>query len=270
MAERSLAAAFRTENQLNNRLARRLYLKKANVRNPPSKTKNQSQQRLYSLRAISPPIEHSKLNLSALLDEAVVDIHQHPIYPIAAKLIRLLYEGTSLIPEKAAPNWETTLLDAMIAKGKQRKEREHLADLFPDDPSLQSLFYKMAKGTNQYKLSGKKQGIPPLGQFLSVKPEKKEQTFHFCFASVPLLQAAFGLKIAEAIVLKERERQETENKLYFSSKEDLQEQLMQDPTLANLLAALEPYLSFDKLLPRKEQIAGKDPVTGLVITREIL
>lgn len=270
IAERSIDAAFRIENQLHNRLELRQYLQKANVRNRNSKAKNKAQHPYYSLRAITPPIEESKLNISVLFDEATIDVHQHPIYPIAAELIRTLYEGSCLIPEATARGWEKVMLDAMIAKGKGLPEREKLTDLFPDDPSLQATYYKMLKGTNQYRLGNGNKGIAPLGNFLSVDPEKKEKTIHFCFASIPLLEAVFGKKISGEILSKEKSEREATGKIYFSSKEDLQEQLLQDPLAANLLVQLEPYFSFHKQLPRKRQIAGKDATTGLVITREIL
>ncbi len=270
VAERSLSASFRIETQLHNRLALRSYTSKANVKRSKSTNSKKKKRPYYSMRAINPPIEASKLNISPLFDAAVIDVHHHPLYPIAAELIKTLYEGSSLLPEKAPKDWEKVMLDAMIAKGKKGSQRERLSDLFPDDSTLNTTYYKMLKGTNQFELGAKKKGIAPLGNFISLSPEKKENAIQFCFASVPLLQAAFGLKITDKLLSEEKKRWGETGKSYFSSKEDLQEQLLQDPVLANLLIQLEPYISYRKQIPRKNQIAGSDNTTGLVITREIL
>lgn len=270
IAERSIGAAFRVESQLRNRLALRSYSSQAKVKRSKSNGGRKVKRAYYSMRAISPPIEESKLNISPLFDEAVVDVTHHPLYRIAAELIRTLYEGSPLIPGKPQKGWEKSILDAMIAKGKKAPERERLSDLFPDDDALRATYYKMLKGTNQYELGAKKKGIAPLGNFISMAPQKKENAIQFCFASAPLLQAAFGSKITDKLLSEEKKRWDETEKSYFSSKEDLQELLLQNAALANLFTQLEPYLSFRKQIPRKSQIAGTDTTTGLVITREIL
>ncbi len=269
-AERSLSASFRIEAQLQNRLALRCYTSKANVKRSKPTDKKKKNRFYYSMRAINPPIEESKLNISALFNDPVADVHHHPLYPIAAELIRTLYEGSSLLPEKAQEEWEKTILDAMITKGKKMPQRERLSDLFPDNPTLHATYYKMLKGTNQFELGVKKKGIAPLGNFISLAPEKKEQSIHFCFASALLLQAALGSKITHQLLSEEKKRWTQTGKSYFSSKQDLQEVLLQDLLLADRLIQLEPYMSFRKQISRKSQIAGSDRTTGLVITREIL
>ncbi|MGE0670132.1 MAG: hypothetical protein AB7H48_08805 [Parachlamydiales bacterium] len=270
IAERSIGAAFRIETQLHNRLALRSYASKAHVNRSKSNGVKKTKPAYYSMRAISPPLEESKLNISALFDDTVIDVHHHPLYPIAAELIRTLYEGSVLLPEKVQKGWEKAILDAMIAKGKKNSQRERLTDLFPDDSALQATYYKMLKGTNQFELGAKKKGIAPLGNFLSMRTEKKENAIHFCFASAPLLQAAFGSKITDKLLAEEKKQWDATGKRYLSSKEDLQELLLQDAALANLITQLEPFLSFRKQIPRKSQIAGSDKATGLVLTREIL
>jgi hypothetical protein len=267
IAERSIDAALRIETRLHNQLALRSYLKKAHVRKRNPQGKGTKKRAYYSLRAINPPIEESKLNIAPLFEATAIDVHQHPIYPIAAELIRTLYEGSRLKGEKG---WEKMMLDAIIAKGKRIPERTKLSDLFPDDPTLQTLYYKMLKGTNQYDLGAKKKGIAPLGDFMKIASDQQENTIHFCFASIPLLQALFGPIITDKLLEEEKKRWEETGKAYLSSKEDLQGQLLQDPMSGNLLSKLESYLSFRKQIPRKSQIAGRDNLTGLVITREIL
>lgn len=270
IAERSIEAAFRIETQLHNRLALRSYASKARVNRSKSKGGKKTKPVYYSMRAISPPLEESKLNISSLFEDTVIDVHHHPLYPIAAELIRTLYEGSALLIEKPQEGWEKAVLDAMIAKGKKSSQRAHLADLFPDDEALRESYYKMLKGTNQFQLGPTKKGIAPLGNFLSIGSEKKEDAIQFCFASAPLLQATFGAKISDKILTKEKEQWQVAGKRYLSSKEDLQELLLQDAALANPFAQLEPFLSFRKQIPRKTQIAGSDQSTGLVLTREIL
>lgn len=268
IAERSIDAAFRIETQLHNRIALRNYLSAAHVRKTPAKEGNKRKNFYCCLRSLTPPIEASKLNISSLFDPTIVDLHSHPIYAMTAELIRTLYEGLPLVSEQGERGWEKKLLDAMIAKGKKIPKPQRLSDLFPEDEKLHEVYYKMLKGTNQYTASGDKRGIAPLGHFLSIEPGEKENTFCFSFASFPLLEAAFGKRIADQILLSEKKHWEESGKQHLSSKEELQELLAQG-SAPDLFSQLEPYLSFQKKIPKKCQIAGQDVATGLVMTREI-
>jgi hypothetical protein len=267
IAERSIDAAFRVEIELHNRIALRNYLRAAHVNR--SSSKGGGKRRSYCcLRTLSPPMEASKLNISVLLDPTLVDLHQHPIYPIAAELIKTLYEDSTALGAKRERGWEKKLLDGMIAKGRRGIHPQRLSDLFPDDPDLHHLYYKILKGTNCYTLGTLKRGTAPLDHFLSVEKIEKENTFCFSFASRPLLEAAFGKKVADQILENEKKQWDASGKQHFATKEELQNLLAQG-SIPDLFSQLEPYLSFPKKIPKKSQIAGRDVTTGLVLTREI-
>jgi len=267
--ERSVAAAFRIETQLHNRLSLRQYLRKAHVKRSVEEKKEGKKRPYYSLRSITPPIDESKLNISALFNQSVIDVHQHPIYLVAAELIKLLYQGSPLISEKTQEHWERGVLDEMIAQAKKRSDWDQLSDLLPEGKEAHALFYKMVKGTNQYHLGTKKQGIAPLGHFISIDPDKKKQAIYFCFASSPLLTAAFGSTIANQLLLEEKKQWDKTGKRHLCSKEELEELLLKNAILPHSFTQLEPYLSFKRQLPCKTLIAGKDQITGLVITKDI-
>ncbi|MBI3236706.1 MAG: hypothetical protein HYZ48_03265 [Chlamydiales bacterium] len=256
--QRSVSASFEIEKGLQNKMVSRQFSQHSTKK----KSSTKGGKRKYdSIRSILPPIEESKLDIGVLLDGTLPDVQSHCIYAIALNLLCDLYGGEKALRKR--------ILDEMIRKGKLLGKERELFDLFPEDRSLKEVYYKMLKGTNQYEVEEKKQGLPPLSDFFKIGAGSQSSPIHFCFASKPLLRAAVGKDLAEKIIEQEKKRSAEEERRYFFSKEDLQAMLMQDPQHAKLCSELEPHCSFSSKIPRKEKIAGKEKQTGLVITRPL-
>ncbi|WP_193765372.1 hypothetical protein [Simkania negevensis] len=74
-----------------------------------------------------------------------------------------------------------------------------------ENPEMQSLYTKMLKGTNTYDLK-EKQGYPSFLRLFSFI-EDNAKPINYQFASLPLLEAAFGKDIVKVIEGKEFEFQ---------------------------------------------------------------
>jgi hypothetical protein len=261
LIETSLDGYNRTQRAVTNAIARNAYRKiKADPskKNASDKTKEASGE-YHSRRSLFPPVENSKLNLRSLIKQQQ-ERKQHPLYEPLAKLMRLLYQKNVFEKEKSSEKLEYHLIDEMVKKAQKLVELKSLAEICPDDPALRKLYYKILKGTNQYSRS---EGIPPLGNFLSVC--KADKAVSLSFASPPVLEALFGHETSLAILKLEREKWEQSNKYYFFSKEDLEAALLKSPTKASLLALLETHLDYSKQPAQKNQIAGRDKITGIAV-----
>jgi hypothetical protein len=192
------------------------------------------------------------------------DLKLHPLFEPLAKMLRLLYGERIFDPEPHSEKIEYRLLEAILIKARKNPENKELAQFFPDDPALSKVYYKMLRGTNQYN---KKDGVPPLGDFVTF--HKDAPAIFFSFASIVLLEALFDQKVAEQISQEERKKWELLNKYYYFSKEDLQLLLSKTPTLASSYSTLESYLDFSKQIKPRKEIGGIDNNTGLSIKKSI-
>ncbi len=171
-------------------------------------------------------------------------------------------ERTCLKRKKKTEKIEYRLIAEMVKKARKLGEVESLAELYPEDPVLKRVYYKMLKGTNQYN---REEGIPPLGEFLSIR--KGGKAIFLSFASPLLLEAFFGLEISLEILKVEREKWESSNKYYFFSKEDLEAVLMKNPIKAPLLHTFDPYLEYSKQFDKRTQLGGRDKTTGIAVEK---
>jgi hypothetical protein len=266
LIETSLDGYNRTQRGVSNAIARNAYRKiKADPakKNASDKTKVASGE-YHSKRCLFPPVENSKLNLRSLIKQQQ-DCKRHPLYEPLAKLMRLLYQKSVFEKEKSSEKLEYRLIDEMVKKARKLVELKSFAEICPDDPALRKIYYKMLKGTNQYSRS---EGIPPLSHFLSLSKAEKEVSLSF--ASPPILDALFGQEISSTILEVEREKWEQSNKYYFFSKEDLEALLLKSPTKAPFLALLEPHLDYSKQPAPRNQIAGRDKITGIAVELELI
>ncbi len=171
---------------------------------PPPKNKTTTAYISLRLKSILPSV--SKWNLSPL-----ISIKNPPPYLQKATILLLeeLYGHTSFWKEALiqTPNLGERLLSSLLEKNAEKEKPESLSDLFPEDPSLQPLFYKMLKGSTVYN-SNEKTGYPPLEDFFCLEP-KNTKTLYFSYASYPALKAFFGNAIAEEIFSLEKEKKET-------------------------------------------------------------
>lgn len=267
VTDRSLKSAERLGSMLHNARVRRQYTQIAQAPSQNNKSSSQRKLRYFSRRTLQPSIEYAKLNLMPLMDPQLVDPQKHPLYPIALGLIHFLYARSPSIVSNEKAGWEQQLLDALIHKGREHPS-PHLADLTPNNPRLQKIYYKMLRGTQYYDLSLLR-GIPPLTEFVTLEEDKKENSIYFCFASPPLLIAIFGEKMAQKILSHEQTQWEINHHYHLTSKQEFEAFLMQDPAIAQRFNTLQPYLNFQQKLPKKTALKAQDQKTGLTLVQPL-
>jgi hypothetical protein len=217
----------------------------------------------YSKRVFDPPLETSKLNLSSFFERRN-DLAQHSLYEIAAGLLRHLY-GETLFKKCKREGVEYELLEALYNACQKKEKFETLLDLYPDSPELKELFYKMLKGTNYYALD-KQQGIPPLGDFVTLG---KGASIYFTFASKPLVKALFGEKTALKILSEERKKGEAVGKKSSLTQEELSTLLSSDPAGSALMLELGQQLNFSQKFVRRNVLCYKNDKNDLRVRRVI-
>ncbi len=259
LAETTLASFHKTERELNNKITARVYRKAGGEpinKKQPAAAKSKKETTYFSRRSFFPPLEESKFNIGPLV-KYEGDIKQHPLFEPLAKMLRLLYK-----PFFDSEKIEYRFVQTMIAKARKFPEPTDLAELFPDDLKLRTIYYKMLKGTNQYNQKG---SIPPLKDFVAWK--KDGPALFFSFASPIALKSLFDKKMADTIVQEEKKKWEQSGKYYYFSKEDLQQLLVNNPALTSQFTNLDPYLDYSKQINRREEIGGIDPKTGLSVKK---
>lgn len=258
-----LRAAFKINARLHNTHMRRKYTQIAQVTKKPTKTLSSSFHLYRSRRESDPPTDPLKLSLTPLLDPQLLTPEQHPLYPVAARLIHQIYHTTPLA--STTPRWEYTLLDALILSGKNSPKINQLSDLFPDDPTLRMQYYRMLKGTRKYTSSS---GIPPFSDFFTIETTPAE-AISFCFASPQLLEAIFNEKIALEIIAAEKLHFEKTGKHLISSREDLDSLLNHHPDQVERLQHLLPFIRFQSKVPSKQTLIGRDRITEMAHDRPL-
>lgn len=265
LVETTLESYHRTERALTNAVIKKAY-RKIPIAKAPSKTpaeQNTTKRAFTSRREFFPPLEASKFNLSPLIQH-VGDLNQSPLYEPLAELLRLLYQKKIFDKEPKSEGIEYRLLEEILKKMRLSPGILELGKLFPDNPDLAKIYYKMLKGTNQYSRT---KGIPPLGDFLSL--EKTKSAVSVNFASSLLLEAFFGPEITQQILREEKKKRETSAKYYYFSKEDLKTLLMQHPTKGPLITTLDPFLDYSKQLKARTHIGGRDKRTGIGLQKSL-
>jgi len=259
VAERCATRFYNTNRGLLKSIAERRYDKIKSDTPPKPDKKKKKKKQIKSLppppiplkRENRPPLDTSKLNLTPLF-ETKTDPKRHPLYEIAAELLRILYRDKLL---KEGEEWEYALLDSFCAA----KNPQELIDLYPTKTTLQPLFYKMLRGTHHYQLDIH-QGIAPLEHFFILG---KQSAIHFCFASPPLLEATFGKKIAAKIRAEEKKLAKPLTQDEFTAL------LTGDPACSALIAELDTQLNFTKKHPKRKTLSITDPKSDLLITKPL-
>lgn len=188
------------------------------------------------------------------------------LYETAAKLIRVLYEKTSLWREEK--DWEYHLLDHILESVKKNPNMNSLNQLSFSDPNLGETFYKMIKGTQTYTLMAS-EGYPPLGNYLSLGEKNEKQAIRFCFSSYPVLIALFGQEIADTIIVEETaKRSENKNKYAPLKKEELQALLLKDKKNPRNFTDFENILSFSTESKQNSYHIYQDLETGLKLHKK--
>lgn len=206
----------------------------------------------------------SKLNLAPLMAKPKPSFHAG-LYETAAQLIRELYEDKIFSQVPMSEQLEYRILDALIEQGMQIPENTSLAQLFPDDPLLKDVFYKMLKGTNTYQLSAHK-GIAPFSDFFLIDPAATSKPIHFSFASKELLIAVLGKKNTISVMEEEKKKWEEEQKIHTLSKPELETVLMNN---RSNLSDFEDLFDFAKVAKGSKYITSEDKTTGINLKKKL-
>lgn len=138
-------------------------------------TLNKQNRRSIFPNVLSSPFDNSKFNIAPLIKHEG-DFKLHPLFEPLAEMVRLLYRNNLFERKPRLEKVEYRLLDALIMQARKYPEREDLAEVFPDDPVLRNIYYKMLKGTNQYSET---EGIPPLGDFVAIQNDANAISIYF-------------------------------------------------------------------------------------------
>jgi hypothetical protein len=183
----------------------------------------------------------SKLSLAILWTRSDPTLYRI-VYESTIRLIELLYQEADFYRAAHDKDLARTLVHAMT-----QQKGESLLELFPEDPEVAKIYYKMLKGTNT--------GYPSLEEYFTLKGAHPPAQFRY--ASVPLLQALFGAKTTEQIIEKEKPG--------ILTQEALRELLQQNPS--PLLSVNDVGAVFSFSQERGEPYAFLDPETRIMAHR---
>ena len=195
--------------------------------------------------------EASKLNLSILWTKSDPTLYQI-VYETAIRLLEILYQNADFYRETPGPNLARTLLNALL-----EKKGDSFLDLFPTDPQLAKIYYKMLKGTNT--------GYPALEEYFSLTTENHPPV-RFRYASAPLLEAVLGKPTAAFIMNEEKIAASKPGSKGILTHEQLLTLLQKEPSpllSTNHLTTVFSFTNRDKGDPR----AFLDPETQIMAER---
>lgn len=248
---KALFGHFQADRAACNKVEQRTY-RNQKTGNKRKKEKSASSSRNYVSRREAPATNSlSKLNLASLKPSSFP-------YEVAASLLRTLYPT---FKETHSLDWEYSMLNAFIEKAQAGAQT--CQELYPDDPDLATLFYKMVKGTKKWDIE-KNLGIPPFENFFCLDTKVKTP-IHFHFASKPLLIAVFGKSAAQEILEVEQGKWTKDHKHHSLTKQELAT-LLANPSS---FAKAEPHLNFSKKQSRLQEITGTDKASGITVKKHL-
>ncbi|MES2198865.1 MAG: hypothetical protein V4489_01685 [Chlamydiota bacterium] len=155
----------------------------------------------------------AKWNLAPLISQEKITPH---LKGATISFLAILYGHTDFWEKekKENPDFAETLLDSF----KKKDFAEKISDLFPEDLSLQPIFYKMLKGSGSYDIASK-QGHPPLEDFFRLEKENTH-TLSLSYACFPALQALLGEDLLEKVLRIEKEKWEKKGAYYSVTKKE--------------------------------------------------
>jgi hypothetical protein len=176
---------------------------------PGEQKQNPTPRTHYTSSRMSEDIkESSKLNISPLF--LVGKEPNLPLQKTFTHLLTILYGKKAFFPQEGIE----LLVKSLIAQGKKKGPKE-FTDLYPEDPALKEIFYKMLKSQT------------PLGDYVTLSEKEDRKPVYFISASIPLLKALFGEKITQEILAKEEEN-------YFA--QTTGSPILKEPELKELLS----------------------------------
>ncbi len=195
----------------------------------------------------------AKFNLAPLLSSKEKN---SPSYKTACALIKALYGHTSFFCSSSIPHLENVLIEAMM---QSSKDPAALSDLYPTDPLLRSLYYKMLLGSGGYDPKTK-QGYPALHDYFVIDFAKQKE-IHFAFAAKPLLQCVLGNDLAEEIISLEKKKFDKEDKIKTVTKEELQSLLLTQGKQPALWNTVEMLCDFYTKKSHLDRLTYQDPLS---------
>lgn len=261
-ALKSYRGFMRAERLARNSLeSKRYYAIRISKDPTPKDSSSHTQDRGYeSPRRQLPPAEASRLSIALLFSDNPPPF----LYETTAKLIKILYGKCAFFIESKIADLEYQIVDQMLLHFHNQAPNS-FAELFPEDPQLRSIYYKMLKGTNRYALKSPS-GYPPLEDFLTLTPLTGKQILQIPYASESLLQALWGDSIAQAIILAEEKKWEKDRKFHTLLENELTTLLTKVPP--NLqLGTLKDYISFSTKRPQLEKKRYTDNASQITLRK---
>jgi hypothetical protein len=262
LEESSFRGYIRAEQDGMNRLVRKEYSKAKKQAEKKGQSSSPTRKKTRNYRESVELCNHSKLNIRGLFEAEATTISPF-LYETAAGLILLLYGEKPFFKGSGIADIEHKLLDAMIATSRTRKEIDHLADLFPEDPALREIFYQMLKGSKKYDLA-QFQGTPPLGHFFTLEGKKK-RIFSFHFASPSLLSAAFGKGASRSILEAEKKKRESSADPCTLTESEIVTLLSNG---SSPLSTIKHEIDFSLKSERAPKITGEDSKTHIIVQKK--
>jgi hypothetical protein len=152
-------------------------------------------------------LQTSKLNLWPCLNGTDEDL-SNAIYQSTVRLIENLYKETYFYKAAKRDNLAEEIAQAML-----KKKGETLADLFPADPELAPIYYKMLKGTNT--------SYPSLEEYLKIEKTETAQPVIWPYASAIVLKAILGEETTKKVLAAEKASWEENRRTETLTKENL-------------------------------------------------
>jgi hypothetical protein len=258
---RSYLGSMRAERLIRNRRQSKLYYQIPKEKQETAQEKERKKKFNYAPRDKFPPQESARINLAFLFVETPPPL----LYETTAKFLEILYGHTSFFKGK---NPAYPLLDAWIEKAKKNKASLTWIDLFPDDPSLKELFYKMLKGTSHYDL--RQTGYPPLEDFFCIREDKKGAAIYYPHASLVLLKALFDEKILASILQSEEDKREKNPEKHCLDKAELEALLSTDAKLSGQLSQIMELFCWNKGRQTAEYLKETDKVTNIRVRKKVV
>lgn len=212
-----IAASYRIHRKFINNTSHAIYKKQRakNLHSKEDNRENTSSTEFHSPRDAFNKRSETKLNIRPLLEK--IDTHQ--LEQMTLTLLKNLYFFAPFYQEDLEKEILYTLQNTL----KEHPDCTRLDKLLSFIPQKQfPLFYKLIKGTQNYKIHTTK-GYPALGDFITI--EKIQMTtppIHFCLASRPLLEAVLGPTLTPLLINEEKHKWEKDHTHHPLTKQELE------------------------------------------------
>jgi hypothetical protein len=200
-----------------------------------------------------------KLNLAALIveDQAKNLLLRQTL----ASLLSNLYCHSSFIKQLDIKNWQDLLIQEMIKAGKNCIKPKDLLDLYPSEPVMKAIYYKILRGSGDYDMD-LKDGYPPLSDFVFID-EKERKPIYFNYASYPVLTALFGQDVADHIIDLEEEKSKLFGGRRVLTKTEISNILLSSKISKEKALEMEHLLIYSQRAISLDAVTSKDTESGV-------